>query len=133
MLNAIASILRERENKTMLAYFGDFWKNYVNFSGRTRRAGFWYPWLCLVIINIVLGIIDGILFQASILSGIFSLAVLIPGISLSTRRLHDIGKSGWWYLIAFIPLIGGILLIIWWAKEGDKGDNAYGPDPKAGV
>lgn len=115
----------------MMAYFVDFWKNYVNFSGRTRRAGFWWPWLFLIIINIVFSIIDSVVFQANILSGIFSLAVIIPQLSLSARRLHDIGKSGWWYLICLIPLIGAIVLIIWWAKEGDSGDNAYGPDPKA--
>ena len=65
------------------------------------------------------------------LSYIYSVALLVPGIAVGVRRLHDIGKSGWWLLISFIPLIGGIWLIILMAKEGDHGNNAFGPDPKA--
>ena len=58
--------------------------------------------------------------------------MLLPGIAVSVRRLHDRDKSGWWLLIGFIPLIGGILLLVWMVMEGDRGDNRFGPDPKAG-
>ena len=77
----------------------------------------------------MISIIAGIL-QLPVLSDLFSLVILIPNIGVGIRRLHDIGKSGWWYLLALIPLIGTIILLVWCAREGDYGDNAYGPDPK---
>ena len=66
----------------------------------------------------------------SILSVIWSLAIFLPSLAVCIRRLHDIGKSGWWYLLAFIPLVGAIILIIWFCKDSEPGANAYGPNPK---
>ena len=113
----------------MLYYYGLFWQNFLKFDGRSRRAEFWYAFLGNLIIAFLIGIVAGIL-RMEFLSSLFSLVILIPNISVAIRRLHDIGKSGWWYLLGFIPLIGTIILLVWYAKEGDHGDNAYGPDPK---
>ncbi len=111
-----------------------YWKkvvleNYVNFTGRARRAEFWWYFLANVIISIVLNVIDlAIGFQ--LLTLIYSLAVLLPGIAVGIRRLHDTGKSGWWLLIALIPLVGIIVLIVFWATDGEPGPNQYGPSEK---
>lgn len=111
-------------------------KNYVNFSGRARRSEYWYFVLFNVIVCIAIGIVDGVIIAASggagfgILGLIYNLAVILPSIALATRRLHDIGKSGWWQLIVFIPIIGVIVLIVFYVKDSVPGDNQYGPNPK---
>ena len=115
----------------MIGYYVDFWKNYVNFSGRSRRAAYWYVVLMSLIIGIVLGVLSYAVPALMLLSYVYSLATLIPSIALCVRRLHDIGKCGWWWLLAFVPLVGAIILIVWFCRAGDTGDNAYGPDPKA--
>ena len=101
-------------------------KNYVNFEGRATRAEFWW----FVLFNFVIGLILGVLGKVgAILSGIWGLGILLPQLGLGARRLHDINKSGWYLLLAFIPLVGAIILIIWLAKEGDPTENQYGPVP----
>ena len=114
----------------MLQYYIDFWKNYVNFSGRSRRAAYWY----VVLINIIIGVVLNSLAVAVpvlvVLAYLYDLATLIPSIALCVRRLHDIGKRGWWWLLVFVPLVGAVVLIYWFAQEGDRHGNAYGPDPK---
>ena len=117
----------------MIGYYIDFWKNYVNFSGRSRRAAYWYVVLMTFIIGIVLSLLAYAAPTLSILSSIYGLASLIPSIAICVRRLHDIGKSGWWYLLVFVPLVGAIILLVWFIREGDHGDNLYGPDPKTTV
>ncbi len=104
--------------------------NYANFSGRARRAEFWYFALFSAVISIVLSVLDGILHTKGILGGIYSLAVMIPGIAVSARRLHDTGRSGWWQLIAFVPIIGFIVLLVFFVQEGSFDRNEYGPSPK---
>ncbi len=94
---------------------------YVDFHSRASRPEYWYWVLFGIIAGAVLGAIDVRLQVA------FSLATLLPGLSLSVRRLHDIGRSGWWLLIAFAPLIGIVLLLIWACKRGEDGVNEYGP------
>ena len=114
-------------------------KNYVGFSGRARRKEYWMFVLFNIIFAVVAMILDNMLGLASKeygygpIYGLYALAVFLPGLAVSVRRLHDIGKSGWWLLIALIPLIGAIVLIIWDVREGDRGDNRFGPDPKAGA
>ena len=113
-------------------------KKYAVFSGRARRKEYWFFVLFNVIIAIVLSVIDGVAGTMSadtgfgLLSGLYSLAVLIPGIAVAVRRLHDRGRSGWWLLIAFIPLIGAIVLLVFFVQDSEAGDNDYGPNPKAG-
>lgn len=84
---------------------------YVEFEGRAKRPEFWWFVLFTVVTSLVLGAIS------NALSGIFSLAVFLPSIAVGARRLHDIGKSGWWQLLWFIPVIGWIVLIYWAAQE----------------
>mgnify|MGYP000104014214 CR=1 FL=1 len=108
-------------------YFVDVLKNqYADFNGRAIRSQFWYFVLFSFIISFVLGIVDGMLFGRQILSMIFNLAVLIPSIAIAVRRLHDLGKTGWWYLLIFVPLIGIIVLIVWFCMKGQTTKNQYG-------
>lgn len=104
-------------------------RKYATFSGRARRPEYWWFVLFSIIASIVLSIIDIMLFTGDVdlLSTIFSLATLIPSIAVGARRLHDIGRTGWWLLLSFIPIIGWIILIIWLAKKGDEHPNEYGP------
>lgn len=119
---------------------------YVTFSGRAQRSEFWWFVLFVWLVSIVLSMVDSFVFgttvtteygfEAStntpIFSGLFSLAVLLPTISVAVRRLHDINRSGWWYWIALIPLIGFIVLIVFFATDGTRGANRFGADPKGG-
>ena len=104
--------------------------NYANFNGRARRSEYWWFVLFNILVTIVAGIIDTVL-QSIIGFGfvgvIVGLGLLIPGIAVGARRLHDTDRSGWWLLIGLIPIIGVIILIIWMATEGTKGDNRFGP------
>ena len=118
--------------------------NYANFSGRARRKEYWMFFLFNMIFTIVAGIADNILgtdftigegsYSVSMGYGwiylIYMLAVIIPGCSVAVRRLHDVGKSGWFLLISLIPLIGVIWLTILMCTEGNKIENTYGPSPK---
>ena len=108
-------------------YFVDVLKNqYADFNGRAVQSQFWYFVLFSFIISFVLGIVDGMLFGRQILFMIFNLAVLIPSIAIAVRRLHDLGKTGWWYLLIFVPLIGVIVLIVWFCMKGQTTKNQYG-------
>lgn len=112
-------------------------QNYANFNGRARRAEYWYFCLFNVLISGVLSALsrmagEGFISSAfSAIATLYSLAVLIPGLAVAWRRLHDIGKSGAYWFFILIPIAGPIILLVWLAKAGDVGDNAYGPDPKA--
>jgi uncharacterized membrane protein YhaH (DUF805 family) len=106
--------------------------NYVNFSDRACRSEYWFWFLFVIIGNIVtLGIDYAIGIQ--IISSLFSLAVLIPGIAIAVRRLHDLDRSGWWILLWFIPIVGWIILLIWFCTKGTDGPNRFGPDPLSGL
>jgi uncharacterized membrane protein YhaH (DUF805 family) len=110
---------------------------YVDFSGRARRSEFWYFFLFSVLVQVVASILDSILGtdydtgSGGLVSAIAALALFLPSIAVSARRLHDIGKSGWWQLLAIIPIIGWIMVIIWYCTDS-KPDNQYGPNPKTG-
>ncbi len=105
-------------------------KNYAGFSGRARRQEYWMYFLINFIISIGLNLIGKFLLDTEIIGQLYGLAVLLPGLAVGVRRLHDVGKSGWFLLIALIPLIGAIWLIVVLATEGEAGTNEYGPDPK---
>ncbi len=111
-------------------------KNYANFNGRARRKEYWMFVLFNFIFLMVAMIIDNILGTSfgpagyGIVYVLYALAVFIPGLAVSIRRLHDIGKGGAWIFIALVPLIGGIWLIVLTATEGNSGQNEYGADPK---
>jgi uncharacterized membrane protein YhaH (DUF805 family) len=122
----------------------DWWKkvvfkNYSNFRGRARRAEYWYFVLAnfLIVIPIyVIGIIAvtteniGLSTLTFTFYGLFLLATIVPGLAVIVRRLHDLNRSGWSYFIGFIPLIGAIILLVWFFTEGDRFPNNYGGDPK---
>ena len=104
-------------------------RNYFNVSGRARRTEYWMYFLVYIGVLVVAGILDSII-GIGLLGGLAALAHLIPSITVGVRRLHDIDRSGWWLLIALVPLIGWIIAIYWAVKEGDAHDNRYGPNPK---
>jgi uncharacterized membrane protein YhaH (DUF805 family) len=112
-------------------------KKYAEFKGRARRSEYWYFVLFNVIISIVLAIVDRVIGTHSaetgfgVLGGLYALAVLIPGIAVGVRRLHDTNRSGWWLLIGLIPCIGLIVLIVFTVQDSQPGDNQYGANPKA--
>ncbi len=105
-------------------------QNYANFSGRARRSEYW--WFCLAW-TIVSGVLSAFAQKSTIvmiLYVIVCLAVLVPSLAVCFRRLHDIGKSGWYLLFILIPLAGPIILIVWYCKDSEPGANQYGPNPK---
>ncbi|CCN34459.1 conserved hypothetical protein [Vibrio nigripulchritudo SO65] len=104
-------------------------KKYSVFEGRARRKEYWMFILFNAIFTSILGLIDKIL-GIEFLGIIYGLALIVPGIAVNVRRLHDIGRTGWWVLIALVPFIGWAVLIIFAATEGVKGGNEYGADPK---
>lgn len=108
--------------------------NYANFDGRASRSEYWWFILAIIVLGLVLDAVEGLatgksMFSSDffVLSAIFSLATLIPSISVATRRLHDIGRSGWWQLIG-LTIIGLIPLIYWLVRRGDEGSNVFGAD-----
>jgi uncharacterized membrane protein YhaH (DUF805 family) len=117
-------------------------KRYAQFSGRARRKEFWMYFLFWFIVLVVAGILDKVLGldygdpdakfgRTGWISTILFLAMAIPSIAVSVRRMHDKDRTGWWVLIWLIPCIGWIWFIIWQAQDGTPGDNRFGPDPKA--
>jgi len=101
---------------------------YVVFTGRAARPEYWYWVLFVVVASIVLSLVDRVL-HFGLLQGLFALATILPGIAVGCRRLHDIDRSGWWLLIAFVPVVGAILLIVWACQPGTAGANQFGPAP----
>ncbi|OSI15981.1 DUF805 domain-containing protein [Neisseria dumasiana] len=104
-------------------------KKYAVFNGRSRRQEYWMFTLFNIIASIIFSTLDSLL-GTNIFALLYTLAVLLPGIGVSIRRLHDIGRSGWWLLLSFIPVIGAIVLIYWACQDSQPGTNEYGPNPK---
>ena len=111
-------------------------ENYANFNGRARRAEFWWYALANVVVAIIAMTLDSVLgtniepLPYGYVYIIYSLAVFLPGLAVGVRRLHDVGKSGWFYFIILVPIIGAIWLLVLFATEGQHGENQYGSDPK---
>ena len=106
-------------------------RRYFDFSGRSNRGEFWWFYLASLLISFVLGLIDVALFGEvgqtyGVLVNIWGLIAFIPSIALGARRLHDIGRTGWWQLLMLIPLVGWIVLVVWWAQKPDNGPNRFG-------
>ncbi len=123
-------------------------KKYAQFDGRARRKEYWFFALINILISMVLGFMGGIVlglsghsqdptyaFLGLGLICLYSLAVLVPGLAVTVRRLHDTNRSGWWIFISLVPLVGGIILLIFMLQDSQLGANQYGPNPKgvAGV
>lgn len=113
-----------------MSWYLDVLKNYVGFQGRARRTEYWMFTLFNVIITIILSIVETIVGLPSLLSGLYTLAVLLPSLAVSVRRLHDTGRSGWWILIGLIPLVGSIILLVFMCLDSQNNGNQYGPNPK---
>jgi uncharacterized membrane protein YhaH (DUF805 family) len=127
----VYKIGREKEVSVMHWYL-DVLKQYVAFSGRARRQEYWMFILFSLIISLILAIVENLIGIPNVLTGIYSLAVLLPSLSVLFRRLHDTGRSGWWFLISFIPVIGSIILLVFTCLDSTE-DNQYGPNPKTGA
>jgi uncharacterized membrane protein YhaH (DUF805 family) len=114
-------------------------RKYADFNGRARRSEYWYFTLFTLIAVVVLALVGALLDMVTgttqtamwinALVGLYWLAVLLPSLGVTVRRLHDTGRSGWWIFIAFVPFVGGIILLIFECLDS-VGDNQYGPNPK---
>ncbi|GAA5078006.1 DUF805 domain-containing protein [Roseibacterium beibuensis] len=112
---------------------------YATFSGRAQRSEFWWFYLFSLIVSAVLQMVDRALFgtlvggqDVDILAPLFRLAILLPGLAVGARRLHDTDRSGWWLLIALIPIVGFLVLLYFFVQRGTAGPNQHGADPLAG-
>jgi uncharacterized membrane protein YhaH (DUF805 family) len=109
---------------------------YATFTGRARRKEYWYFVLFYVLAFIVLAVVDGVTGTLDeeagigLLSAIFVLATIIPLLAVTVRRLHDTDRSGWWVLINLVPIIGGIVLLVFTVLDSQPGANRFGPNPK---
>ena len=118
-------------------YYLKVLRQYVDFKGRARRAEYWNFALFSALISIALTLtdifiigIDPFAGESGILSNLYRLAVFLPSLGVLVRRLHDVGKSGWFFLIVLIPFIGAIWLLILLFIDGEQGENKWGPNPK---
>ena len=104
---------------------------YAVFNGRATRSEYWFFVLFAFLVVVAASILDSmvnLLVFAPVMGGNM-LALLLPQLSAAVRRLHDLGHSGWWYLIGLVPVVGGAVLLIWFCLRGTEGDNRFGPDP----
>lgn len=120
-------------------------KRYADFSGRSRRMEYWMFTLFTLIIYAMLALMffatgyadsefnSPVSMIVVVVAILVVLALVVPGIAVTVRRFHDQDKSGWFYLLSFIPYAGGIILIVFMCLEGTRGTNQYGPDPKQSV
>jgi uncharacterized membrane protein YhaH (DUF805 family) len=112
-------------------------KKYAVFEGRARRKEYWYFILINVLISFALTFVDGLTGTLNpeigygLLSGIYTLAILLPSISVTVRRLHDTNRSGWWFFIVLIPILGAIALLIFLVLDGKSETNRHGINPKS--
>ncbi len=117
-------------------WYIDVLRKYTVFEGRARRKEYWIFALISALILIFLSLIDEmtgwkVWDDEGLLSLVYSIAVFVPTLAVVVRRLHDTDRSGWWVLIALIPLVGAIVLLVFLILKGNEGDNRFGPDPKA--
>ena len=107
--------------------------HYVDFDGRASRPAYWWWFLFALLAGVAAGILDAALGSDPLLRVIVGLGLLLPGLSVAIRRLHDTDRSGWWVLIGLIPIVGWIVLLVFYLRAGDPGENQYGPPPLAGA
>ncbi len=105
-------------------------KQYAVFEGRARRTEYWMFTLINFIVLIALGFVEGLIGLAGVLSFIYMLGVLLPSLGVAIRRLHDTDRSGWWLLLIFLPIIGPIVLLVFFVLDSTPGSNDYGDNPK---
>lgn len=108
-------------------------RNYATFDGRARRSEFWFFALFTILAQAAAGLLDETLYFGAgrgPAAGLVSLLLFLPSLAVAVRRLHDGGRSGWWILICLLPLIGWLILLIWYLSRGEAGPNRFGPDPR---
>lgn len=119
-------------NYGIMDWFKKGLRNYTNFSGRARRKEYWYFVLVQMGLVIIAMILDAIIFNSEI--GLFyivvALGLFLPGLAVTIRRLHDTSRSGWWFLISILPLIGSIILLVFLASDTKLETNQWGPPAK---
>jgi len=137
------------ENFNLITAYKSMFKKYAQFSGRSRRSEYWLAYVTNMIIMTAIYfimfipmVIEGIIFGeptgfsaviavlCSLLMLVYSIAILVPSLAMSVRRLHDIGKSGWFLLLSLIPYVGGIIIFVFSVLDSQPGANQYGPNPK---
>lgn len=120
-----------------MSWFFEAVKKYAVFSGRSRRREYWYFVLFYLLISIGFTVLDAVIGTLNyfgrfgLFTGIFTLALLLPSIAVTVRKLHDIDRTGWWYLISLVPIIGLVVILIFTVTDSTEGSNRYGPNPKA--
>ena len=113
-------------------------KKYAVFAGRARRKEFWLFVLFNTLIAVALAVIDMLTgtfdedVGLGLFSGLYAVAMIVPSIAVAVRRLHDTDRSGWWYLLVFLPVIGGLVILVFMCLDGTLGSNRFGPNPKEG-
>jgi uncharacterized membrane protein YhaH (DUF805 family) len=107
---------------------GSCLRGYVRFSGRAARSEFWWFALFDLLCSLVAGFLDALVYT-NIFGLLVDVLLVLPGLAVSVRRLHDDGRTGWWVLLSIVPVIGWIILLIWYVRRGTIGDNRFGPDP----
>jgi len=105
-------------------------RQYAVYTGRARRKEYWMFFLINAIAAVILNVLDVLFSSFGLASLVYSLAVFLPAACVAIRRLHDTGRSGWWLLLCFIPVLGFLVLVFFLVLEGDNGENEYGLDPK---
>jgi uncharacterized membrane protein YhaH (DUF805 family) len=147
--NKLIFMTREKYNPEDDYNMFDWWKkamidNYANFKGRARRKEYWFSQLMNTVIITILyipiiasaietrngGAPNALTYLFLILIVIYAFGFLVPGLALAVRRLHDIGKSGWFWFIGLIPFVGGIILLVQYCTDSQHGENQWGPNPK---
>ena len=108
----------------MIQAYVKMWKNFANFKGRASRADYWWAYLANLIVSFVIGIVAGIV-KLPILTTIYMIAILIPSLSLAVRRLHDTNRSGWTYLLCLIPIVGTIIVLVFFCLPSVNENNRY--------
>lgn len=107
-----------------------FTKGYFSIQGRASRSEYWWFVLYYCCLSFAATIIDAIILSGQgIIPALMLFVCIIPAVTVGIRRLHDLDRSGWWYLICFVPLIGGIVLLFWFVSQGTIGENRFGSDP----
>ena len=117
--------------QTMIDWYIHVISNYAQFKGRAGRAELWYFALASMLINLALGVFERLILGNQLLSVLYGFALFVPNIAVTARRLHDTDRSGWWQLLALVPLIGWIVLIVFLALEGQPTENRFGPIPRS--
>lgn len=116
-------------------WYTDVIRRYADFGGRSGRPEFWWFALANVIVTIVVLLVGAVLLgsRRALLVDVYGVLVLLPSLGVEIRRLHDTDRTGWWMLAAFVPIVGAIVLIVFFAMPGTPGPNRYGPEPSPGA